>query len=243
MAGGTSELLMKIEIGSIPLEQIADVKAGLVAYEVGKGTPPQTEEMKEKRIYHATKKLGKDYYKYLDGKDVCRYGLGWSGEYLKYGKNLAAPRNNFELYSTERILVRQIPAKPPYCIHASLVSEVCLNDRNSMNVINMKEDPKFLLGVINSRLISFWFVHKFGKLQRGTFPQFKVNELAIFPISKSRDVYKNDIVQLVKKIMNAKQPDLYVDTSKLDHQIDELIYKLYDLTPEEIKMVENSSIK
>lgn len=240
--GGVADLLAKIEQGSIDLETLADVKAGLVAYEVGKGTPLQTKAIKEKRAYHTTKKLGADYYKYLDGKDVCRYHLGWSGEYLKYGDNLAAPRNDFNLYSTQRILVRQIPAKPPYCIHACMVEVTYLNDRNSMNIINMEEKPELLLGIINSRLISFWFIHKFGKLQRGIFPQFKVNELAIFPIVKDRALYKNQIVQLVKKIMDSKISDQKTDTTKWDCQIDQMVYELYGITKEEIKIVEGEKI-
>ncbi len=237
-AGGVAELLLKIEAGSEPLESVSDVKAGLVAYEVGKGNPPQTIQMKEKRVYHATKKLDVNYHKYLDGRDVCRYFIGWSGEYLRYGENLAAPRNDFDLYSTRRILVRQIPAKPPYCIHASLVEETLLNDRNSMNVINMKEMPELLLGIVNSRLISFWFMHKFGKLQRGTFPQFKVNELAMFPIAKNREPYKQEIVRLVKKIMEVKAADPSAKTEKYDKEIDQLVYKMYALSPDEIRTIE-----
>ena len=51
-----------------------------------------------------------------------------------------------------------------------------------MNIIYLKENPKYVLSILNSKLISFWFVHKFGKMQRGIFPQFKINELEIFPI-------------------------------------------------------------
>ncbi len=241
--GGVAELLNKIEQCSVDLETLADVKAGLKAYEVGKGLPPQTKAMKDKRIYHATKKLGEDYYKYLDGKDVCRYRLGWSGEYLKYGDNLAAPRKDFSLYSTERIVVRQIPAPLPYCIHACAVNETYLNDLNSMNIINMQDVPELFLGIINSRLISFWFVHKFGKLQRGTFPQFKVNELAMFPIAKNRDIHKSEIVRLVRKIMDAKASNPAADTQKWERQIDEMVYELYDLTKEEIAIVEQLGAK
>jgi type I restriction-modification system DNA methylase subunit len=144
-AGGTAALMQKVEANSILLSNIADVKAGLKAYEVGCGTPPQTDKMKNDRVYHATRKIDKDYIKYLDGKDVCRYYLAWSGEYLKYGDNLAAPRKDFRLYSTTRILVRQIPAKPPYCVHACLTEELALNDLNSMNIINIREKPEYVL--------------------------------------------------------------------------------------------------
>ena len=239
-ADGVAELLLKIENCSQTLDSLSDVKAGLVAYEVGKGNPPQSKETKAKRVYHATKKLGKDYYKYLDGRDVCRYIIGWSGEYLKYGENLAAPRTDFSLYSTERILVRQIPAKPPYCIHACIAKDTILNDRNSMNVINLKEASECLLGVINSRLLSFWFMHKFGKLQRGIFPQFKVNELAMFPIARNREPYKQRIIQLVKQIMKIKEIDPNAKTEKYDKEIDELVMDIYGLTKEEREIVYKS---
>jgi Predicted O-methyltransferase len=198
-------LLEKIELQSIQIKTIADVKAGLQAYERGKGNPPQTEEIKENRVYHSTTKINDDYIKYLDGKDVCRYYLGWSGEYLKYGDNLASPRKDFSLFSTPRILVRQIPSPLPYSINACFTQEIILNDRNSMNIINLQENPMLILGIFNSKLISYWFAHKFGKLQRGIFPQFKVNELATFPIPKNFGNYQQPVIKLVDEILKKKK--------------------------------------
>ncbi|MEW6618275.1 MAG: TaqI-like C-terminal specificity domain-containing protein [bacterium] len=238
--GGISEVMEKIERGSVKLAQVADVKAGLKAYEIGKGNPPQTNEMKTDRVYHSTRKIDNSYIKYLDGKDVCRYYLDWTGEYLKYGNNLAAPRKDFRLYSTSRILVRQIPAKPPYCIHACLIEETALNDLNSMNIINIRESPECVLGILNSRLTSFWFIHKFGKMQRGTFPQFKVNELADFPLPKNRAERSDEIAKLVSQILSLKKSDPQADTRALEAEIDRLVYDLYGLTEEEIAIVEGS---
>ncbi len=234
-------LIEKIESHSVKMSLIADIKSGLMAYEVGKGNPAQTKEMKKSRVYHAPTKFDNSYFKYLDGKDVCRYYLGWSKEFLKYGNNLAAPRTDFRLFSTKRILVRQIPSKPPYCINACLIEEVALNDRNSMNIINFKESHELVLAMLNSKLISYWFIHKFGKMQRGTFPQFKVNELAIFPIPKTFEPYRDVLVKNVNQIVTRKRANPKVDTSDLEKQIDQLVYKLYDLTPEEIKIVEGEN--
>lgn len=61
--------------------------------------------MQEKRVYHSKKQKNKNYIKYLQGKDVCRYKISWYGEYLLYGKNLATPRK-IQLFNTPRILVR-----------------------------------------------------------------------------------------------------------------------------------------
>lgn len=231
-------LLEKIELQSIQIKTIADVKAGLQAYERGKGNPPQTEEIKENRVYHSTTKINDDYIKYLDGKDVCRYYLGWSGEYLKYGDNLASPRKDFSLFSTPRILVRQIPSPLPYSINACFTQEIILNDRNSMNIINLQENPMLILGIFNSKLISYWFAHKFGKLQRGIFPQFKVNELATFPIPKNFGNYQQPVIKLVDEILKKKKKDVKADVSEIEQQIDNLVYKLYELTYQEVKIID-----
>lgn len=231
-------LLEKIELPSIQLKTIADVKAGLQAYERGKGNPPQTEEMKENRVYHSTTKINDDYIKYLDGKDVCRYYLGWSGEYLKYGDNLASPRKDFSLFSTPRILVRQIPSPLPYSINACFTKEIILNDRNSMNIINIQENPMLILGILNSKLISYWFAHKFGKLQRGIFPQFKVNELATFPIPKNFGNCQQPLIKLVDEILENKKKDVKADISQIEQKIDNLVYKLYELAYREVKRID-----
>ena len=196
--------------------------------------------MKDARIYHTTApKTG--FSKYLDGRDVCRYSIGWSGEYIKYGRNLAAPRDNFDLYSTPRILVRQIPNKPPYCIHACLISETVFNDRNSMNVISIAIKPQLVLAVLNSRLVSYWFIHKLGKMQRGIFPQFKVNELAIFPVLRSFAPHEESLIASVKRILAAKEANPAADTTALEREIDQQVYALYGLTPEEIAIVEGTA--
>lgn len=95
-----------------------------------------------------------------------------------------------------------------------------------------------MLGILNSRLVSWWFVHKFGKMQRGTFPQFKVNELADFPLPKNGDKHRDEIANLVTEILAAKKRDPEVDTSELESQIDVMVYKLYSLTFDEVKIVD-----
>lgn len=194
------QLLAKINEKSQPLSSVADVKTGFVAYEVGKGTPTQTKEMMKERVYHSRSDEGEGWYRYLDGRDVRRYGLGWSGQYVKYGRNLAAPRQQ-AMYESPRILIRQIPAKPPYSILAAFTDEpMVLNDRNSNVVYDFKVDARALLGVLNSRLTTYWFVYTYDKFQRGTFPQFKSSELASFPIPKNLSEYESELIALVDEL-------------------------------------------
>ncbi len=238
-SGATRDLMEKIESKSRDLRSVASVKCGLKAYQKGKGRPKQSVREKEGRVFHSkTPKHG--YIKYLDGKDVCRYRLGWNGEFLHYGPHLAEPRKDFRLFSTPRILVRQIPSPPPYCINACYTDETVLNDLNSMNVINLTIKHQLLLAVLNSRLMTYWFIHKFGKMQRGIFPQFKVNELAIFPISISFEPHASRLIELVESVLNAKQNDANADTSETESEIDQLVYSLYGLTAEEAEIIEDS---
>lgn len=248
--------LNKILSDSVLLEEISEVRNGIQAYTVGEGTPRQTQTMKEERVYHSKNKKDSTYKKYVDGVDVDRYKLGWSKQFVKYGNNLSRPRKG-EYFSGERILIRQIPGRPPYSILASYVNEDLVNDNNSMIVTQPKNNYsiKYLLGILNSRLISYWFNFTFGKLQRKVFPQFKIKELRIFPIHKidladKQDNIKYDkTVKLVEQMLEAKQKlsaaktdgevnRLELHCASLDRKIDEAVYELYGLTEEEIKIVE-----
>ena len=150
-------------------------------------------------------------------------------------------------------MVRQIPSKPPYSINSTLVEKIYLNDINSMIIYKFnKGNAKFILGVLNSRLISFWFNMKFNKLQRGLFPQFKVKELETFPIrppfpSQEKKIISlvNQMLELQKKYHDEKtigneKERLKSQIDAVDYEIDEEVYKLYELTPEEIKIVDDS---
>ena len=252
------DLYRKIEQGSVPLENIATARVGIKAYQTGKGKPKQTEHEKKNRVFHKTEKTNDNYYKYLDGCDVQRYFLGWSKEYINYGKHLAEPRA-LDLFKGERLLIRQIPAQPPYSILSSYIDKVYINDLNSMIVKKLENQYsiKFLLGVINSRLISFWFFYKFGKLQRKLFPQFKIKELSIFPIREinfketAEKKLHDKIVSLVdimidlnKNIQTAKgneKEQVQKQIDQTDNEIDTLVYKLYGLTDKEIKIIEESA--
>lgn len=245
-----SEILEKIN-NSLSLGKIAKVSTGLKAYQIGKGRPSQTKEIKESRKFHSNKKLDKTYIRYLSGVDVKRYKLDWSGEYLSYGDWLAEPRKSVK-FNSLRILIRQIPSPFPRCINAVLTKENYLNDINSMVIFNLMREYnlKYVLGIINSKLISYWFVNTFDKFQRKIFPQFKVNELAKFPIVQADKITQNSIIDLVDKMLELnkqfqkipensnKWNSIKAEIEKTDKKIDEEVYKLYGLTPEEIKVVE-----
>ncbi len=232
-------LIDKINSQSTELNTHFDVNNGVQAYTVGEGTPLQTEEMKKQRVYHSLTKIDEDWKMYCDGLDVVRYDFKWSGQWIKYGKNLTRRRIP-ELFTGERIFVRQIPASMPYAIVSSLMDLDVVCDNNYM-IVRPKTTShitlKTLIGLLNSKFISFWFFATFAKHQRKLFPQFKVKELEIFPIPKFiEEITREKIETLVEKIISKKQDNK--DSSLEENQIDQLVYQLYDLTEEEIKIVE-----
>ena len=210
---------------TIPLASICEVKNGVQAYTVGEGTPICTEEIKKKRMYHSNVKYDRTWIKYLDGVDVKRYSLGWSGQYIKYGKNLSRPRKE-SLFIGERILIRQIPSPLPYCINAAFIDTQTINDNNSMivKVSNTSYDIKYILGILNSKLISWWFVKTFNKLSRKIFPQFKINELKLFPIAICNKKYQLRVKEYVDKILEFRSIDSTSDISLYENNIDKIVY-------------------
>ena len=95
---------------------------------------------------------------------------------------------------------------------------------------------KYLTGLLNSRLITFWLKHK-GKMQ-GTNYQIDKQPLLAIPLISPPSEKQVPIATLVDQILAAKHTDPEADTSALEDEIDKLVYELYNLTSEEIRIVE-----
>ncbi|SFA89920.1 N-6 DNA Methylase [Lentibacillus halodurans] len=240
------DVMNKIENENLKLGTVATVKSGLVAYEVGRGTPPQTRFMKENRVYHSDCQVDDTYWMYLEGRDVCRYSIAWGGSWLKYGPNLAARRHE-KIFTAPRILVRQIPSKLKYAINAVYTERKMLNDRNSNNIVDFQKDPLFLLGVINSKIITFWFIHKFDKFQRKTFPQFKVKDLKMFPVPDVSEKEMQQISEAVDQMLHVQRQKgetlhptgrLIQKEQQLNEKIDRYAVAAFGLSAEEVQLID-----
>ena len=100
----------------------------------------------------------------------------------------------------------------------------------SFNVIRSKRiNLKYLTGLLNSRLIAFW-LRKKGKMQGNAY-QLDKEPLLEIPIYKPADKDAIEIAKLVDKILFLKQQGK--DSSEQENKIDELVYKLYDIKPNE----------
>lgn len=114
-----------------------------------------------------------------------------------------------------------------------------------------KIDLKFLLGVINSKLLSFYLSKKLVTNSQG-FPQILMGQLEQLPIriiNKDNEHLKEEIIKNVDALLNlykGKKQELEDErTNKKinyhENNIDELVYELYELTSEEIQTIENES--
>jgi len=99
---------------------------------------------------------------------------------------------------------------------------------------------KYLTGLLNSKLIAFWLKNK-GKMQGNNYQIDKepLLNIPIPPLAPQNQPIANQIVQFVDQILSAKKQNPDADTSNLEHQIDQLAYKLYDLKEEEIKIIDD----
>ena len=96
---------------------------------------------------------------------------------------------------------------------------------------------KYLTAYLNSKLFKCVFRDNFPELQGGTRELSKVffEQLPIPQISKPA---QQPFIALVDKILTAKQQGQ--DTRTLETQIDQMVYQLYDLTDDEIKIIEET---
>ena len=114
-----------------------------------------------------------------------------------------------------------------------------------LNTCSQKISDNTLLGLLNSSLI-FWIYKKIGK-KKGKIFEIATRELSLLPIVFPGNTNKqfNNLVEKVFSI--TKDEDYLKSTQKqvqvkvLEREIDQLVYKLYGLTPEDIKIVEGEN--
>ncbi|WP_240692694.1 DUF7149 domain-containing protein [Campylobacter jejuni] len=103
---------------------------------------------------------------------------------------------------------------------------------------------KYLTGVLNSKLIAFWLKHK-GKIQGNLFKIDKepLLNIPVVNINSKNEKLANKLISLVDEILKVKEQDKNANTQELENKINSLVYKLYNLTEDEIKIIENKEQK
>ena len=246
--GLENTVLRRIEQTERRIDDIAEMYSGVKTYEVGKGSPPQTEKVRDGKPFTSEKRESKIWQPFFDGKDIGKYQLLWNqNNWINYGSWLAAPREP-QNFKGEKILIRKIIGK-------TLISTY-IPDTSYCNtllfVLKLKDKSytyKSVLGILNSSTIGWYFRKKFQISEEDTFPQIMIRDVLQFPIPK---INEKKLMELEDNVDLLLQLNHDLQTEKLpanieqiktriahsEEKINKLVYELYQLTPEEIKMLE-----
>lgn len=100
---------------------------------------------------------------------------------------------------------------------------------------------KYILWILNSKLLSFWYSNFYRSLKMAWwYLNFNTNTLKTIPIPETSEAQQQLFIDLVDQILAKKKENPYADTSDLEKEIDQMVYELYELTKEEVKVVEDS---
>jgi hypothetical protein len=235
ISGDENLIVTKLRTSGFPLKDFSEVSQGLIPYDKYRGHSPETVK---NRIWHAKSKLDASYKRELKGGDVSRYRVTWNGKmWISYGPWLAAPRDP-KFFKNPRILVREI-TNPR--ILACFETEEFYNTPSIINVTNFcGVDPHFMLAVICSNPISFFHIQCSPKSKKGLFPKILVNDVRNLPIPTASESDQMRLADLARACMDAAKKNNLASLSVLESEINTIVYRLFDLTPEEIALIESS---
>jgi len=234
----TTSLIRKIQTHSRPLQDFADVQRGVTPFVL-------TEQPTHPTIRRA-----------FDGT-VRRYSVDIGPvRYIRFDDTLAEPKPE-RYFVGPRLLLRELISRQ-FRLQAVKVTEDFITNKSMQSILQLPDSPdiSFLLGIINSRLMSWYFLHRSNIAQRDDFPKIVLRETRLLPaplvnLKKKADKSRHDrLTHLVEQMLAAKPHCISARTDRgktfyenkcaaLDRQIDALVYELYGLTDEEIAIVEN----
>ena len=171
----------------------------------------------------------------LRGEDVNKYLCSYHKLYINFEKNNKTKFKPVQLYFSDKMLIRRVANE----LIATYDPEnyVVLNSIYCCLTTNKNFYLKYLVALINSRLIGYWFKNLFVLTDK-LFPYIRKSQLNFIPIKNISLSQQQPIITLVDKILTAKKENPAADTSALEREIDVLVYELYGLAEEEIEIIE-----
>lgn len=166
-------------------------------------------------------------------KNIKKYTIDWQGDYLNVCSDLAG-LNNIN-YEQPKILIQYIRKL------SMPVRLVCALDKNgeyyplnnfSFIISENGSSLQVLLGILNSRLMNWYFSN--------SFVDYNIKPKYIEQLPLPKEIISSELEKKVAEIIALKEKDKETDTTTLETQIDQMVYELYELTEEEIKIIENN---
>lgn len=175
-------------------------------------------------------------YKLLDGRNINKYSLKWDGVWLDYDLDRIHSCKRKDIFeSAEKLMFRRVSSSLIFTYDNEQFYAL-----NTLVIVNKKDldkgpDLKFILGLMNSKLMNYVYSNKF-KSTKTVFSEIQARSVKELPIPKISETQELEIVKLVERIIEQKKGES--ETIALENEIDQLVYQLYDLTEEEIEIVE-----
>jgi hypothetical protein len=156
------------------------------------------------------------------------------------------------MFQGRRIVLRRLLTRR-FRLQASSTDDTLITTDNVLNVVPRlpSVDVSAALGILNSRLLSWYYVSSSMIAQKDDFPQVTISGLAALPFPKAGDPQTARLTGLVeqmlalhKQLVAAKTDHeksvLQRQTDATDHKIDQLVYELYGVTDAEIRLIEEA---
>ena len=240
-------------------EEIVDCRdAGINYQRVGVGMKEKGKsDLAERLLYEHITPNSKSDKEYFKGEDINRYfiktktGRFVRTNYKSFIKKNEVVRLDLKTYSTiSKLLWRQTANRPIATIDdggvwfGRSIQAGLIKDRDY--------DIRYLLALLNSKYFSYLYVQSVRELGR-VFPQVKLNKIKQLPIKIISPEKQQPLIKLVDKMLSLnkrlneikdKQTDekscLEKEIQKTDDEIDQEVYKIYEITKEEQKIIEES---
>ena len=218
-------LINKISKDALPLGEIASFYNGI--------------KTGDNKRFLSDDKTNSMYQPVIRGRDVHKYYIEQKTGFVLFDQEkLWSNTNEDKLRKNPKIIVRQTGDN----IIAALDERSRLTLDTTHLIFDTKIPIKSLLAILNSSLMS-WYYTQLVKEAGRVFAEVKIVNLKKLPVSGNSNIVSNQrkLSILVDNILAAKGVNPQADTSKLEKEIDELVYQLYGLTDEEKNIIENKT--
>src|SRR5690625_3296298 len=228
--------LTKIHGKGKRLEEIADFTLGITPYDKYKG---HSKELIENKEFHSDVKLSDEYKPLIKGENIVPYYVDEKvNDYIKYGSWLGAPREE-RFFTEPRVIVRQIVSGKPPKIYAGYTDKPLYFTQIGFSIIPKSDITVFeLTALLNSKLMNFYHKYLFLDIEKELFQKILIENCKLFPCRAFKD--SNLVKEIIEKIIKTKSSDAEADTTEFETNLDKMIYELYELTEEEIKIIEGN---
>lgn len=222
------------------LKDYLEVSQGFIPYRrsdlIKKYGEIEGNKIVDEKLWHSKLKKDNNWKSEILGKNVNRFSYANNQSYVYYGRHVASYVNE-KFFNQKRILIREITSDKLICTY---LEEEFINNPSLINLIDEKDilDLKYCLGILNSSLIG-WYHNKVSpKANKGLFPKILINDVRNIPIVEIPKPEQQPLIDKVDQILSLKKANPEADTTALEREIDLMVYALYGLSEEEIKIVE-----